>query len=102
MPFRIRIQGGCGFIKQENRRIFEHGPGDRNALTLPARKLNPVFPNRRVVALGKCFDKLMSGGGRCGCNNIRIRCLKGSIGDIIPDSRIKEHNFLAHKRDLLA
>ena len=51
LPLAFRIERGGGFVEKQDRRIAQHGAGDRDALALPAGKLQAAFADAGVIAL---------------------------------------------------
>ena len=47
------VQRARRFVQDQNRRVFEHGAGDRHALAFTAGKLDAAFADERLIALGK-------------------------------------------------
>nr|GLL18706.1 unknown [Ipomoea trifida] len=47
------VQGACGLVEQEDRRVLEDRPGDGNPLLLAARELNPALAHGGFVPVGK-------------------------------------------------
>ena len=48
--FDFRVKRAGGFVKQQNRRVFEHNAGDGNTLALAAGKFHAAFANVRIIA----------------------------------------------------
>lgn len=44
--FTLCIKGTGGFVQQQDRRIDQQGPGNRQALALPAGKADAALPQR--------------------------------------------------------
>lgn len=63
---RLRIQCGCCFIKNNNRRILQKDTCNCNSLLLPARKLDAAFTNFCVIAFRKVVDEAVC-SGKSGC-----------------------------------
>lgn len=57
--FGVRIdRRGC-LIEHDDRRIREHGTGDREQLALTLREIRSVFLDDRVVAIGQKLDEMI-------------------------------------------
>jgi hypothetical protein len=63
-----------GFIKDQDRRVFQESTSQGNALTLAAGETHASFPNQRLIALGKSADKFVGVGGFRGCVNFLYAC----------------------------
>ena len=100
--FRLRVEGRCGFIQQQNRRIFQHRAGDGHALTLAARQGRAARANSRFQPCGQGFGKFHHGGVFCGFGHIGAVSIKPPHADIIFDAFIEQRRVLAHNRDHVA
>ena len=49
--FHLGVQGAGSLVKQQDRCILEHHPGDCDALALTTRKFDPALAHMRVVRL---------------------------------------------------
>ena len=47
----LGIDRGQRLVQHQDRRIAQHGAGDRDALALPARQLDAALADHRVVAV---------------------------------------------------
>src|ERR1700693_3568115 len=75
------IKRRCCLIQQQQRRIFQEGPGNRDALALTPRKLHaPVANDGRKTAWQR-FDEVMALREIRGFDDLRIR----RVGPAIPD-----------------
>jgi len=54
----VRVQFARRFVENEDVRVLEQRPSDRDALFLSAREPNPVLTEFRVVALWKFLEEL--------------------------------------------
>ena len=52
-PLGFGIERRGRLVEQDDRRVLDQRARDRDALALPARELQPVLADRRVVAGGK-------------------------------------------------
>lgn len=57
--FRFRINTCSSLIENKHFRFLRHRPGKRNELALAAGKSRAPFPNLRIVAIGKPFNKVV-------------------------------------------
>ena len=66
MLFGFAVQGRGGFIQQQDRRIFQQGAGNRQALALATRQTHTILANQGVKAHRHIADEF-----ECMC---RLRC----------------------------
>ncbi len=97
----FRIEGRGRLVENQDRRIFEQGASDRDALTLPTREQHAAIADHRVETRRqvsrefehvRCTRRFLDRGRRC----ISTEC------DIRADRVIEEDDFLTHERDLFA
>ena len=67
LALRLGIDRRRGFVENQNPRVDQQRPGDRNSLPLAARERLAALAHQRVVAVGQSQDELMrpcgAGGG---------------------------------------
>src|SRR5881397_1716407 len=60
--FALRVETGRGLVEDQDPRIGQDGPRDRDALALASRQLHPSLPDHRVVALLEAAHELVAMG----------------------------------------
>ena len=55
---RVAVEARSGLIKDQNRRIFQHRPGDRYPLALAAREFEAALPDDAVEPIGLALDHI--------------------------------------------
>ena len=65
--FNLAIERACGLIQHQDRRVFQYGAGQCNALALPARQFDAALAQMRVIAaaalkIAKFGDKIVGLG----------------------------------------
>ena len=90
---RLGVEGGGRFVQQQDRRIAEHGAGDRDPLALPAGQLDAELAHHRVVAVGKPHDEIMGGGTASGCDDLFLRGANPTIGDVGADAIVEQRRL---------
>ena len=100
-PFGVGVQGRGGFVKNENRRVFVHRAGNRQALALAAGKLHGVVADHGVDALRQGNDKLcevgrLQAGRHAGAVNRHAQ--RNIVGHAVVDHQ----HMLADHGELLA
>ena len=56
----LRVYAGGRFIKDDDRRVFEHGAGDGNALFLPAGEGGAALSNHGIIAVRQGRDEIVA------------------------------------------
>ena len=70
--FGIGVQRAGGFVEQEDRRVFEDGAGDGDALALTARKVRAFGPGLRIVSARQAQNEVMGVGGLGGGEDLIV------------------------------
>ena len=83
LVFRVNA-GGC-LVKQDNRRVLEHGAGDGDPLLFSTGQGGAAFANYRVISLWQSRDKIVAAGFFRGLHNLFMCCFRESELDIILD-----------------
>ena len=60
----LGVERAGGLVEQQDRRVLQEGPGDRDALALAARQPQARLADRGVVALGQGHDELVAAAAR--------------------------------------
>ena len=64
--FGLAVEGGGGFVQEEDGGVFEEGAGDGDALALTTGEAASVLAGESIVAIGLLKDKLVGEGSFCG------------------------------------
>ena len=96
------VQGAGGFVKNQNRRVFQQGAGNGHALLLAAREFEAALAHHGGVALWRSADEAV--------NARRLRCFfhlrtagtGAAIGDVVFHRVVKQHGVLRHDANGLA
>ena len=70
--FAFGVERAGGFVEQQQRRVFQDGAGDADALALAARQPHTSFAQESVVALGQGADEV-----------VRVRCFGGGANLVV-------------------
>lgn len=100
--FRFRIEGGCGFIQNENRRIFQKHAGDRDPLFLAAGQFHPALTDDGVQPVGQRTDKRFQFGTADRFPNFFIGSIQFPVPDVVSQRTRKQEHILLNDSDLLA
>lgn len=99
--FGFGIEGGGGFIEDENTGIMKDGAGDRDALALTAGQINSAFTDPGFVTLGKLFDELMGVGDFGGSDDLIAIVAHLSKGDVLGDRTGEQDGVLGDDANLV-
>src|SRR5215470_3512308 len=98
----LRVERRGCLIKNEDPRLAQQCAGDRNPLLLPTREVRATFLQKRVVALRKVLDELVSARG-CGYgDDLFERGVGFGRTDVFANRAAKEETLLQHDADLAA
>ena len=97
--FGFVVDARRGFVEDQDWRILEHRPRDRNALTLPARELLTALADDGVIAFGKGANELIGFCDACRLDDVGFRRVGGAVRNVLGDGAVKEKHVLAHKSD---
>lgn len=86
----FRIEGGGGFIKDNDGGIFEKGAGDCDALTLSARETGAAFADKGIVSVIEGFNEFVGVGEAGGLTDGVVVGLRISDADVIGNGVTKE------------
>ena len=92
--FRRVVQRRGGFVEQQNGRVFNKSPRNRNPLTLAAGELAAVDACARLQALGQGFNEFQGVGAGSGLRDLRCRRIRTPVGDVGCHRVVKQHYVL--------
>ena len=87
---------GCGFIQNNNRRIFQHRAGNGNALSFATGKMSATASDLCFKAFLKSHNKIITTTVLCSLFHLCIRRILFSHADILPHSSIKQKVILRY------
>lgn len=97
--FGFVIDGGSGFIQNQDRGIFEQGAGDRQSLALTAGKLLTAFSDDGFVAVGQAENKVVGFGEFGGMDDFVAGDIKAAVGNVFGNGAVKQEHILADPTD---
>ncbi len=59
----VRVGKGGGLVKDQHRRVFQHRPGNGDALLLSAGEIHTLAADHRMDAAGEFFNNIHALGG---------------------------------------
>src|SRR2546423_193742 len=92
----LGVESARRLVEDQERRVAQQGPGDRDALALPAGEPRAPLAQQRVVALRELGDELVGVRGP-GCRAYLLeREVAAAVGDVGVHRVVQEHGFLGH------
>ena len=98
----LRIEGGGGFVEEEDWGVLQQGAGDGEALLLSAGELAALVADDGLVALRLGEDEIMRVGLPGGFFDFFLRSLGTAEADIVQDGVVEKEGVLGDNADLLA
>src|SRR6266496_4632093 len=100
--FRFGIERGCRLIEKKDRRVFQHGTRNREALLLAAGEKTTLVTNDCFVAMRLRHDKIV-GESSVGCFiNFFWRGIEPSELDVFENGIVKQKGPLRDESNLFA
>src|SRR5262245_59069364 len=100
--FPSRIKHGSRFIQHKDRRIFEEGTGQGDALALASRKANSVIADQSVITLRQSDNEFVGLGEARRMLDLMACRVHLSEADVVEDTAVKEQGVLGDDADLSA
>ena len=98
--FVFRIGESRRLVENQDRRIFQEGASDGQALPLAARQAVAALSQDGLVTARFAFDEVMSlcrlGGG----DNLRMRRVRSTEREVLGDGAAEQENLLKNSGDL--
>ena len=88
--FASGIKHGGRFIQHKDRRVFEQGTGQGDALALASRKANSVITDQSVIILRQSDNEFVSLGEARGLLDLVACGVHLSETDVVADTAIEE------------
>ncbi|MNI60926.1 hypothetical protein D3C73_1161670 [compost metagenome] len=102
MQLSPRINAASGFIQNQNRRIGQHGTGDRQQLPLALAQVAALSIQVRIVAVRKLPDERIGVRKPCRFLDFPVCCLQAAVADILTDRSREYIGILQNEPDLLS
>ncbi len=94
--FSAGIDGGGGFVQNQDRRIGHRGPGNGKQLPLALAQVGAVAVQHGVVAVGQTADKAVSVGQLGRGDALLIGGVQTAVADILHNSTGEQVGILQH------
>ena len=100
--FGFGVHGRSRLVQNQNARVDQQSPRNRNALALTPRQTLSALTHQRVVALWHAQDEFVGMGGSGGRHNVFTARLGFAVSDVVGDRAKEQERFLQHQADLTA
>ena len=92
--FDFGVKRAGSFVKQQNRRVFEHNAGDGDALALAAGKFHAAFADVRIIAasafgVGKVGDEVGGFGAFGGGNHLGFGRIGTAVNNVVAHGAVQ-------------
>ncbi len=91
-PLRFGVERARRLVEQQDRRVLEDGPGERQALALAARQPQAAVADHGVVALRLGDDELVRGGRLGGGDDLRVAGAEPAERDVGADGVVEQRH----------
>ena len=89
----LRVNAGRGLVQNHNRRVFQHGSGNRNSLLFTAGKRRAALTDYGIISIWQCHDKVVAAGFFRGGDHLFLRSIRAAEFNIVAD-RIPEQIYI--------
>ena len=100
--FAFGVEGGGGFVEDEDGCFAEDGACYGEALSLAAGEVEATVADEGVVALREGVDELVGVGDACGLSDLLAGVAFGAEGDVGGDGVVEEDAVLGDEAELPA
>ena len=94
----FRIQAAGGFVQDQDLRLLQEDPGDRDSLALPTGKADAALADHGFVASGEALDELVRVREAGGLHHLFGRCLGPAVRNVLVDRVGKQQRFLTTRQ----
>src|SRR5579863_7611863 len=94
--FRLGIQAGGSLVKNQDARLSENRPGNRNALALSSGEFDATFTDDGLVFVGKTLGKLVYPGNAAGPHDLLVTGIRTGKGDVLANGAVEKERLLEH------
>ena len=99
---RHGVERGRRLVEDEDPRILQQDPRDRDPLLLAARQLVAALADDRVVAVGQLRDPVVDRRGPRRRLELGVGRVRPGVQQVLADRRVEQVRLLGHEADDLA
>ena len=100
-PFRDGVERRGRLVEDQDPRVLEQDPGDREALLLPTGQLVAALADGRVISVGEFDDPFVDRGGPGGDLELVVGGVRARVAEVVADRGVEEVRLLGHGPDHL-
>lgn len=97
--FCAGVQGGCGFIEDEDGGVFEECPGNGDSLFFSSGEFEAPFSNPAFVTFRQGGDEFIKLGGAGGCHDFFVAGIGTAVLDVVEQGVVEEDGILGDDSD---
>ena len=101
-PLRFVVERAGRLVEEQDRRVLEDRPGDRDALALAARQPRAAVADDRVVAVGQRADEVVGVGRPGRGDDLGLGRVEPAVQDVLADRAAEQRRLLGDQADLAA
>ena len=113
-PAHCHVQGGLhgalalaveragGLVEQQQRRVLQDRPCDRDALALPAGEAHAALAQEAGIAFGQVANEAVRVRGARRRHDLVVARLRAAVADVLQRAGREDHAVLRHQADTLA
>ena len=101
-PLGFGVEGGGGFVEDQDGGVPQEGAGDGQSLPLPPGEEGAALGDGGVVALRHGGDEVVGVGGLGGGFDLVAGGFGHAVGDVVGDGVVEEEGVLGDESDALA
>lgn len=100
--FAFRVEGGGGFVQEQDGGVFQEGAGDGEALLLSAGEFAAFVAYDGLVAFGLGKDEIVGKSLPCGFFDFRFGRVGATEEDVVVDRVVEKEGVLRDDADVFA
>ena len=105
--FAFAVEGGGGFVQNQDRGVFEDGAGDADALFLAAGEFDAAladmgFVGCALLVVGEVLDEVVGAGAGSGFDDVLHFCAGLAVADVLQHRAVEQVTVLCDNGDVFA
>ena len=97
----LRVNAGRGLVQNHNRRVFQHGSGNRNSLLFTAGKRRAALTDYGIISIWQGHDKIVAAGFFRGGDYLFLRSIRATEFNIVADRIPEQIYILEYQKKIL-
>ena len=97
----FRVNAGRGLVQNHNRRVFQHGSGNRNSLLFTAGKRRAALTDYGIISIWQGHDKIVAAGFFRGGDYLFLRSIRATEFNIVADRIPEQIYILEYQKKIL-